>query len=794
MVCTKILNRKSKGVDKALLNAFSTAFGSLQKQILTLQHKSPSHRSNSIQTETLLRQGKASKKEKKIFQGAKKLVPKPPSTAGKSTGYNLQEAMGLSKKARQYNCYLKSVRALCEVVLEPRKTWRQQPMALHVQVVGLVCSGETSVSSKVCHGWPVGDMMKQYLVNAKCYVKQLGDEWDAEPQAEEEVEADENKDKDENGEDEDEDEDSEDKNEDKDGEGEGEAIEDEAEASEDEDEAGEDVAIEDKDVNVEDEDEDMEIEDKDVNVEDKDEAMKVSTDTKHRHKGLVPKGKKKSTMSNPRKALVLLKKSDPPARCSTEKEANRTCTSNENADKHQHPKWKWKMASTSNKNQVNAEMCLDVPTPGPPQKGKGAIKKASNKKVDAEMCLDAPPPSLPQKGKTKHLIAGNALIMTCPQENCTDVVPDEPCQRLKKLIHYHRELIAQADGTGKIELAQVDSVICEELSNELRMLHVAKTNNYPTVIDFAMLPKHINTMLDKIQSLTQAARSSNLKYLEENFIFHRMVYDLVEVKIGTAQQDALVNFSNLPYPAIPDRIREKSRPGYYGPIGYKVIFYSILHQVQATSPDSFYPLSAERCLQFVLIPTIACQFVTEDMEINLQHAHENMLHSADVGEALQQLKHDHKGIMDLNVKITAAEGEGGPSQFQGCLDDDVPEDQRRQPKTWAKTWKPDLPRHKAIKHEVVNHVVSLNPAFEAFGGVTPARFFCSTVPIFAALYTTSIRVLFTNHAYLITGNFKCEFALTYQLKVNGENRQNSREENMYLTGYSGYNQWKIWLK
>lgn len=47
--------------------------------------------------------------EKKILKGSKKLMLKPPGSAGKSTGYNLQEAMGLDKKVHQYNYYLVSI-------------------------------------------------------------------------------------------------------------------------------------------------------------------------------------------------------------------------------------------------------------------------------------------------------------------------------------------------------------------------------------------------------------------------------------------------------------------------------------------------------------------------------------------------------------------------------------------------------------------------------------------------------------------------------------------------------------
>ena len=34
---------------------------------------------------------------------------------------------------------------------------------------------------RFAYGWPIVDMMKQYLVNSKCYAKRLGDEWDPDP-------------------------------------------------------------------------------------------------------------------------------------------------------------------------------------------------------------------------------------------------------------------------------------------------------------------------------------------------------------------------------------------------------------------------------------------------------------------------------------------------------------------------------------------------------------------------------------------------------------------------------------
>lgn len=86
------------------------------------------------------------------------------------------------------------------------------------------------------------------------------------------------------------------------------------------------------------------------------------------------------------------------------------------------------------------------------------------------------------------------------------------------------------------------------------MLRVTRANGYPEVINFAALPGCINKMLDLIKSLIQAATSGDLKYLEGNFIFCRLVNDLVRANIGTACQDALVNFSSLCYSAVPDMI------------------------------------------------------------------------------------------------------------------------------------------------------------------------------------------------------------------------------------------------
>ncbi|KAF8124533.1 hypothetical protein EV363DRAFT_1142118, partial [Boletus edulis] len=98
----------------------------------------------------------------------KKLIQKPPGTAGKSGGYNLQEAMGLSKRTRQYNGYLKSVRTLGESALDLRKTWRHQPAVRRAEVIAMAQQKHPYLQ-QFANGWPIADILRQYLVNAKGY-------------------------------------------------------------------------------------------------------------------------------------------------------------------------------------------------------------------------------------------------------------------------------------------------------------------------------------------------------------------------------------------------------------------------------------------------------------------------------------------------------------------------------------------------------------------------------------------------------------------------------------------------
>ncbi|KIJ19295.1 hypothetical protein PAXINDRAFT_153325 [Paxillus involutus ATCC 200175] len=70
-------------------------------------------------------------------------------------------------------------RAIGLLVLEPRKTWRQQPPLLHCQAVALA-QERPWFFRKFVNGWSIQDILKQYLLNMKSDSKgRLGDDWNS---------------------------------------------------------------------------------------------------------------------------------------------------------------------------------------------------------------------------------------------------------------------------------------------------------------------------------------------------------------------------------------------------------------------------------------------------------------------------------------------------------------------------------------------------------------------------------------------------------------------------------------
>ncbi|KAG2146267.1 hypothetical protein DEU56DRAFT_699309, partial [Suillus clintonianus] len=94
----------------------------------------------------------------------KRLILKPAGAAGKRTGYQLQQAMGLGNDKRQYNALMASTRQLCRQYLNLQMTRHGQDDS-DVALVVTKVQKKHEFLRKFANAWPVRAWIQQFLRN-----------------------------------------------------------------------------------------------------------------------------------------------------------------------------------------------------------------------------------------------------------------------------------------------------------------------------------------------------------------------------------------------------------------------------------------------------------------------------------------------------------------------------------------------------------------------------------------------------------------------------------------------------
>ncbi|KAJ6570551.1 hypothetical protein DFH09DRAFT_1362670 [Mycena vulgaris] len=94
----------------------------------------------------------------------KKLMPRPKGQAGKGSGYNLQREMGLARDKPRYNCLMHIVRYLTNRFLNTGKTIKDQEKTRLEKTIKHI-QKEFPFFQRFQGGWPIRDLIKQYLAN-----------------------------------------------------------------------------------------------------------------------------------------------------------------------------------------------------------------------------------------------------------------------------------------------------------------------------------------------------------------------------------------------------------------------------------------------------------------------------------------------------------------------------------------------------------------------------------------------------------------------------------------------------
>ncbi|KAJ7436329.1 hypothetical protein FB451DRAFT_1454776 [Mycena latifolia] len=95
---------------------------------------------------------------------AKRKIPRPKGQSGKGSGYNLRRAMGLQSNKPRYNWQMRIVRYITDRFLDTSKTISKQDKT-HLERTIKYIQKEFPFFQRYQGGWPIYDLIKQYLAN-----------------------------------------------------------------------------------------------------------------------------------------------------------------------------------------------------------------------------------------------------------------------------------------------------------------------------------------------------------------------------------------------------------------------------------------------------------------------------------------------------------------------------------------------------------------------------------------------------------------------------------------------------
>ncbi|KAI5981452.1 hypothetical protein EDD15DRAFT_2203956 [Pisolithus albus] len=233
---------------------------------------------------------------------------------------------------------------------------------------------------------------------------------------------------------------------------------------------------------------------------------------------------------------------------------------------------------------------------------------------------------------------------TCPEMDCEDPIPDHPSEQLRTALTTYVSLVKQKKTNFRLALD-----ICRLIKREwrrLKAIEFAEEADWPvTRVDFKDIPRRVLKLEDELRHLIFDAEA------HKNVFLWKCFEAALEVEGCTISQ-----FARMRSPPMSSTIWQNSRSGYYGSKGTAIVMHMLLQLFLLTTPtDAFQPLSLMQYLSYFVTPHIFCQLIAEDYggatTINAQKI---MYESSDVGELVNPECDDDDELDQIKCKTTLA--------------------------------------------------------------------------------------------------------------------------------------------
>ncbi|KAI0646644.1 hypothetical protein C8Q79DRAFT_963755 [Trametes meyenii] len=211
---------------------------------------------------------------------------------------------------------------------------------------------------------------------------------------------------------------------------------------------------------------------------------------------------------------------------------------------------------------------------------------------------------------------------TCPQLGCAHAIPERPDAELTRLLSRRRDVLQKGKTRGAGgEIMILNTAICDRIAYHAQ-IDIARKEGWPSTIDPADLSQRVHALRT---ALRMVIKDPKVSYIW-NYLKHKLSPQLTLADIAHLRETDPAN------PGL-STVRSLIHVGYYGEAGEAIIMSAVELMFPRWTLDEreIQPFSPSAFLEFILGPTAALRLISQDCDVDDAEAFRIMRKSTPYG-------------------------------------------------------------------------------------------------------------------------------------------------------------------
>ncbi|KAH0828634.1 hypothetical protein J3R83DRAFT_2978 [Lanmaoa asiatica] len=235
-------------------------------------------------------------------------------------------------------------------------------------------------------------------------------------------------------------------------------------------------------------------------------------------------------------------------------------------------------------------------------------------------------------------------LKTCPGMDCSDSIPDDIPTQLKTALTRYAYFLKE-DRTD-FRLAAEICIMVKREHQRGQALNIAKEKKWPaTEIDFKDIPRRVFHMYEELKQLMLVSEARDNLFSWDCFEAN------LELDGWSINRFARMRASEIP---MMSQTWRNSRGGYYGSKGTAIVMHTLLHLFRRNVPtNAFQPLPVMHYLCYFVVPHVVARLICQDYNTSMLMNGCNIMEaSSDIGELINPERDDDSELDCINQKTT----------------------------------------------------------------------------------------------------------------------------------------------